>query len=247
MTFKNKQEWREKVLEPMLKRAPERQDRFCTSSGIELDPVYTQEDLSGFDYGRDLGYPGEYPYTRGVHPNMYRGRIWTMRQYAGFGTPEETNQRFRYLLSEGQTGLSVAFDLPTQVGYDSDHPLAVGEVGRVGIAVATLRDMEIMFDGIPLDKVSTSMTANATCGIILAMYIAVAKKQGIDPAKLQGTTQNDILRNTLLGELTFSRPSPRFDWSPTWRPTAASTFLVGIISILPAITCGKLGLPLLKR
>jgi len=208
MTFKNKQEWREKVLEPMLKRAPERQDRFCTSSGIELDPVYTQEDLSGFDYGRDLGYPGEYPYTRGVHPNMYRGRIWTMRQYAGFGTPEETNQRFRYLLSEGQTGLSVAFDLPTQVGYDSDHPLAVGEVGRVGIAVATLRDMEIMFDGIPLDKVSTSMTANATCGIILAMYIAVAKKQGIDPAKLQGTTQNDILKEYIARGTYIFPPKP---------------------------------------
>ena len=208
MTAKNKREWQEKVLEPVLKRIPERQDTFCTSSGIEVEPLYTPEDLGDFDYERDLGYPGEYPYTRGIHPNMYRGRIWTMRQYAGLGTSEETNERFRYLLSEGQTGLSVAFDLPTQVGYDSDHPLAVGEVGRVGTAVDTLRDMETMFEGIPLDKVSTSMTVNATCGIILAMYIAVAKKQRVDPAKLEGTTQNDILKEYIARGTYIFPPKP---------------------------------------
>jgi len=208
MAFKNKKEWQEKVLEPMLKRSPERQDRFCTSSGIGLDAVFTPEDLRDFDYDRDLGYPGEYPYTRGVHPNMYRGRLWTARQYAGFGTPEETNQRFRYLLNEGQSGLSVAFDLPTQVGYDCDHPLAMGEVGRVGIAISTLRDMEVMFEGIPLDKVTTSMTTNATCGIIMAMYVAVAKKQGIDPAKLQGTTQNDILKEYIARGTYIFPPRP---------------------------------------
>ena len=191
---KDKQEWRKTTLEKVLSRAPERQDKFEVSSGIELDTIYTPEDMTDFDYGRDLGYPGEYPFTRGVHPNMYRGRLWTMRQYAGFGTPQETNKRFRWLLEHGQTGLSVAFDLPTQIGYDSDHPLARGEVGRVGVAVDSLRDMENIFDNIPLDKISTSMTINATCNILLAMYIAVAKKQGVDPGKLQGTTQNDILK-----------------------------------------------------
>jgi methylmalonyl-CoA mutase N-terminal domain/subunit len=208
MADKTKQEWKEKVLEPSLKRFRERQDRFCVSSGIELEPVYTPEDSSDFDYNRALGYPGEYPYTRGVHPNMYRGRIWTMRQYAGFGTPEETNQRFRYLLSQGQSGLSVAFDLPTQIGYDSDHPLARGEVGRVGVAVDTLRDMETIFEEIPLDKISTSMTVNATCGIILAMYIAVAKKQGIDLAKLEGTTQNDVLKEYIARGTYIFPPKP---------------------------------------
>ncbi|MFC1914139.1 methylmalonyl-CoA mutase [Chloroflexota bacterium] len=191
---KDKQEWRKTTLEKVLSRAPERQDRFEVSSGIEMDTVYTPEDITDIDYVRDLSYPGEYPFTRGVHPNMYRGRLWTMRQYAGFGTPQETNKRFRWLLDQGQMGLSGAFDLPTQIGYDSDHPLAKGEVGRVGVAVDSLRDMEIIFDNIPLDKISTSMTVNATCNILLAMYIAVAEKQGVDPAKLQGTTQNDILK-----------------------------------------------------
>ncbi|MFC1962121.1 methylmalonyl-CoA mutase [Chloroflexota bacterium] len=190
----NKEEWRQTTLQQILNKAPERQEKFTVSSGIELDTVYTPEDLTDSDYQRDLSYPGEYPYTRGVHPNMYRGRSWTMRQYAGFGTPQETNRRFHWLLEHGQSGLSVAFDLPTQVGYDSDHPLARGEVGRVGVAVDSLRDMELIFDSIPLDKISTSMTINATCNILLAMYIAVAKKQGIDPSKLQGTTQNDILK-----------------------------------------------------
>jgi len=204
----SKQEWKEEILEPVLKKFPDRQDNFCVSSGVELEPIYTPEDLNDFDYGRDLGYPGEYPYTRGIHPNMYRGRIWTMRQYAGFGTPEETNQRFRYLLSQGQTGLSVAFDLPTQIGYDSDHPLSTGEVGRVGVAVDSLRDMEIIFDGIPLDKISTSMTINSTCGIILAMYIAVAKKHEIEPSKLNGTTQNDILKEYIARGTYIFPPKP---------------------------------------
>ncbi|MFH1381613.1 MAG: methylmalonyl-CoA mutase family protein [Chloroflexota bacterium] len=194
MMAKNKQEWIKSTLAPTLQPSKERQSKFSVSSGITLDTVYTPEDLSGSDYNRDLGYPGDYPYTRGAHPNMYRGRLWTMRQYAGFGTPQETNQRFRWLLDQGQTGLSVAFDLPTQIGYDSDHPLAKGEVGRVGVAVDSLRDMETIFAKIPLDKISTSMTINATCNILLAMYIAVAKKQGVKPADLQGTTQNDILK-----------------------------------------------------
>jgi len=207
----NKQGWRRNTLEPVLRRSPERQSKFSVSSGIELDTVYTPEDLADFDYHRDLGYPGEYPCTRGVHPNMYRGRLWTMRQYAGFGTPEETNKRFRWLLEQGQTGLSVAFDLPTQIGYDSDHALARGEVGRVGVAVDSLRDMESIFDNIPLDTVSTSMTINATCNIILAMYIAVAKKQGVDPSQLQGTTQNDILKEYIArGTYIFpAKPSVR--------------------------------------
>ena len=194
MTSKTKQEWHETTLASTLKRFPEREDKFETTSNIEVDTVYTPEDLADFDYLRDLGYPGEYPFTRGVQPNMYRGRVWTMRQYAGFGSAEETNQRYHYLLKQGQTGLSVAFDLPTQIGYDSDHSLARGEVGKVGVAVDSLHDMEIIFDGIPLDRISTSMTINAPCAPILAMYIAVAKKQGVEPAKLNGTTQNDVLK-----------------------------------------------------
>jgi len=208
MTSKTKQEWRENTLDATLKRSSERQDKFETTSGIEADAVYTPEDLPDFNYFEDLGYPGEYPFTRGVQPNMYRGRIWTMRQYAGFGSAEETNKRYRYLLEEGQTGLSVAFDLPTQIGYDSDHPLARGEVGKVGVAVDNLRDMEIIFEGIPLDKISTSMTINATCAPILAMYIAVAKKQGVELDKLDGTTQNDILKEYIARGTYIFPPKP---------------------------------------
>jgi len=156
--------------------------------------LYTPDDIKNIDYCRDLGDPGEYPFTRGIYPTMYTGRLWTMRQYAGFGTAEESNRRYKYLLKHGQTGLSVAFDLPTQMGYDSDHPLSEGEVGKTGVAIDTLRDMEILFDGIPLDKVSTSMTINATAAILLAMYIAVAEKNGVTPKVLQGTVQNDILK-----------------------------------------------------
>ena len=194
MPSTNKQEWNDSTFEPVKKRFGERRDRFETDSGIEVDTVYTPEDLKSFDYADALGYPGEYPYTRGVQPNMYRGRVWTMRQYSGFASPEESNARYRYLLEHGQTGLSVAFDLPTQTGYDSDHPLAKGEVGRAGVPISSLADMEVLFEGIPLDKVSTSMTINATASILLSLYIAVGKKQGVDPSRLNGTLQNDILK-----------------------------------------------------
>lgn len=208
MANKTKQEWRETTLAPALKRAAARRKKFETSSGLEIDTVYTPEDLVDFNYTRDLGYPGEYPFTRGVQANMYRGRIWTIRQYAGFGTAEETNQRYRYLLEQGQTGLSIAFDLPTQIGYDSDHPLARGEVGKVGVAIDSLRDMEVLFQDIPLDKVSTSMTINATAPILLAMYIALGKQQGVEPAKLNGTTQNDILKEYIARGTHIFPPRP---------------------------------------
>lgn len=208
MASKTKHEWREATLAPTLKRAAERQERFETSSGLEIEPVYTPEDLTDFDYARDLSYPGEYPFTRGVQTNMYRGRVWTIRQYAGFGTAEETNQRYRYLLEQGQTGLSIAFDLPTQIGYDSDHPYARGEVGKVGVAIDSLRDMEILFQHIPLDKVSTSMTINATAPILLAMYIALGRKQGVEPAELNGTIQNDILKEYIARGTHIFPPHP---------------------------------------
>ncbi len=182
-----------------------------TDSGIEVDFLYTPDDTKEVDYLRDIGFPGQYPYTRGVQPTMYRERIWRMRQYSGFGTAEETNRRFKYLLGQGQTGLSIAFDLPTQVGYDSDHELAHGEVGRVGVAVDTLGDMETILEGLPLDQLSTSMTINATAAILLAMYIAVAEKQGVPSEKLQGTIQNDILKEySVRGTYIFPvRPSLR--------------------------------------
>ncbi len=208
MANKTKQEWRETILAPALKRAAERQTKFETSSGLEIDTVYTPEDLVNFDFARDLGYPGDYPFTRGVQANMYRGRVWTIRQYAGFGTAEETNQRYRYLLEQGQTGLSIAFDLPTQIGYDSDHPLARGEVGKVGVAIDSLQDMEVLFQDIPLDKVSTSMTINATAPILLAMYIALGKKQGVEPTQLNGTTQNDILKEYIARGTHIFPPRP---------------------------------------
>jgi len=208
MVSKTKKEWRENTLDSALKRAAGRQEKFETSSGLEIDTVYTPEDLVNFDYARDLGYPGEYPFTRGVQANMYRGRIWTIRQYAGFGNAEETNQRYRYLLEQGQTGLSIAFDLPTQIGYDSDHPLARGEVGKVGVAIDSLQDMEVLFQDIPLDKVSTSMTINATAPILLAMYIALGKKQGVEPARLNGTTQNDILKEYIARGTHIFPPRP---------------------------------------
>ena len=191
---KELERWEKTTLNKALSKAPEREAVFETTSHIEMKRLYTPLDVADTDYCHDLGFPGEYPFTRGVQPTMYRGRFWTMRQYAGFATAEETNKRYKYLLEQGQTGLSVAFDLPTQIGYDSDHPLAEGEVGKVGVAIDTLRDMEILFSGIPLDKVSTSMTINATAAILLTMYIAVAEKQGIKPEILQGTIQNDILK-----------------------------------------------------
>jgi len=211
MPSNSKQEWRDTTLDKMLQRAPERQERFEISSGTEVETLYAPEDLEGLDYTEAVGYPGEYPFTRGIQPTMYRGRLWTMRQYAGFASAEESNERYRYLLEQGQTGLSVAFDLPTQIGYDSDNPTAQGEVGKVGVAIDTLRDMEILFKDIPLDKASTSMTINATAPILLAMYIALAKKQDIDPTKLDGTIQNDILKEYIArGTYIFPpRPSMR--------------------------------------
>ncbi|MEI9476826.1 MAG: methylmalonyl-CoA mutase family protein [Deltaproteobacteria bacterium] len=186
--------WIKTTLNKVLSKGPEREPSFKTTSQIEIKRLYTPLDGENRDYGRDLGFPGEYPFTRGAQPTMYRGRFWTMRQYAGFATSEETNRRYKYLLDHGQTGLSVAFDLPTQIGYDSDHPLAEGEVGKSGVAIDSLKDMEILFDGIPLDKVSTSMTINSTAAILLAMVIAVAEKQGVKPDVLQGTIQNDVLK-----------------------------------------------------
>src|SRR5215470_1580936 len=165
-----------------------------TSSHIPVNPLYTPADLKGSDHERELGYPGEYPFTRGVQATMYRGRLWTMRQYAGMGDAEESNQRYKYLLANGTTGLSVAFDLPTQIGMDSDHPLAAGEVGKVGVAIDSLEDMQALFEGIPLERVSTSMTINATAAVLLCLYVAVAKKQGAPLDKLSGTVQNDILK-----------------------------------------------------
>ena len=181
-------------VEKKLEKRPERKASFVNTSGIPVRRVYTPLDLEDADHLEQLGLPGEYPYTRGVQPTMYRGRFWTMRQYAGFATAEESNRRYHFLLEQGQTGLSVAFDLPTQIGYDSDHDMAMGEVGKVGVTVDSLRDMEILFDGIPLDKVSTSMTINAPAAVLLAMYIAVAEKQGVAPEALRGTIQNDILK-----------------------------------------------------
>ena len=208
MPSNDKREWSDNTLEPLKRRFGERRERFETDSGLEVDALYTPEDGDGSDYGERLGYPGEYPYTRGIQPNMYRGRLWTMRQYSGMASPEESNRRYRYLLDEGQTGLSIAFDLPTQIGYDSDHPLAMGEVGRVGVPVSSLADMEVLLDGIPLDKVSTSMTINATASILLALYIAVGKKQGVPVGELNGTVQNDILKEYIARGTYIYPPQP---------------------------------------
>ena len=211
MPSKSKQEWQDSILQKTLQKAPERQERFEISSGTEVEPLYAPEDLAGRDYNEAVGYPGEYPFTRGIQPTMYRGRLWTMRQYAGFASAEESNKRYRYLLEQGQTGLSIAFDLPTQIGYDSDHPLAQGEVGKVGVAIDSLADLEVLFQEIPLDKVSTSMTINSTAPILLAMYLVLAQKQGVDLAKLDGTIQNDILKEYIArGTYIFPpRPSMR--------------------------------------
>jgi methylmalonyl-CoA mutase N-terminal domain/subunit len=199
--------WEEETLTPLLKRFPERKLNFQTPSGVFLPPVLTPSD-SDPDYLDHLGFPGEYPYTRGVQPSMYRGRFWTMRQYAGYAAAEESNRRYRYLLEQGQTGLSVAFDLPTQIGYDSDDPIAVGEVGKVGVAISSLEDMLLLFRDIPLDKVSTSMTINAPASILLAMYIAVAKRQGLETSQLRGTIQNDILKEYIARGTYIFPPKP---------------------------------------
>ena len=220
---KRKKEWENNTLNPLLEKYPERLTEFVTTSSSQVNRLYTPLNLGDSDYLTDIGFPGEFPYTRGVQPTMYRGRLWTMRQYAGYGTAEETNNRFKLLLEQGQTGLSVAFDLPTQIGYDSDHPLALGEVGKVGVAIDTLKDMETLFDGIPLDKVSTSMTINAPASVLLTMYVAVAEKQGISQNKLAGTIQNDILKEySARGTYIFPpRPSMRlitdvFEYCSKW-------------------------------
>ncbi|HEX4208877.1 MAG TPA: methylmalonyl-CoA mutase family protein, partial [Candidatus Binataceae bacterium] len=189
-----RQRWEAKRVTPALKRGPERREHFTTTSGIEVKREYNPEDLNGFDFLNDLGFPGEYPFTRGVQPTMYRGRLWTMRQYAGFGDAEESNRRYRYLFANGQTGLSVAFDLPTQMGRDSDHPLVRGEVGRVGVSIQSIGDMEMLLAELPLDKISTSMTINATAATLLALYLVTAERRGVAWSKLNGTIQNDILK-----------------------------------------------------
>jgi methylmalonyl-CoA mutase N-terminal domain/subunit len=204
---KQKERWEKEIVTKSFDKLPERSN-VMTSAGIEIKRLYTPTDLGESDYLKDLGFPGEYPFTRGVYPTMYRGRFWTMRQYAGFGTAEQTNKRFKYLLEHGQTGLSVAFDFPTQVGYDCDHPLALGEVGKVGVSASTLRDMEVLFEGIPLEKVTTSMTINAPANVLLAMYAAVGKKQGCDPSKLGGTVQNDVLKEYVARGMYIFPPKP---------------------------------------
>jgi methylmalonyl-CoA mutase N-terminal domain/subunit len=212
-----------------------RKQRFTTLGGIPLKTVYTQEDLAGRDPEASVGFPGEFPYTRGIYPTMYRGRLWTMRQYAGFGTAAQSNERFRYLLTKGQTGLSIAFDLPTQIGHDSDHPRAAGEVGKVGVAIDSLEDMETLFDGIPLENVSTSMTINSTAAILLALYVAVAKKQGANLQKLSGTVQNDILKEYIARGTYIYPPRPAmrivtdlFSWCrtelPAWNTISISGY-----------------------
>ena len=197
--------WQKETLDPVTSKYPERRAEFTTTSGIDVPRAALPEER---DYMETLGFPGEYPFTRGVQPTMYRGRFWTMRQYAGYASAQESNTRYRYLLEQGQTGLSVAFDLPTQIGYDSDDPMALGEVGKVGVAISSLKDMEMLFDHIPLDKVSTSMTINAPAAVLLAMYIAVARKQGVEEKKLRGTIQNDILKEYIARGTYIFPPKP---------------------------------------
>jgi methylmalonyl-CoA mutase N-terminal domain/subunit len=207
-TNESQRKWEKTTLSKYVQKSPERKKEFVTASNIPVKRLYTPSDIEKLDYLHDIGFPGEFPATRGVYPTMYRGRLWTMRQYAGFGTAEETNRRFKYLLKEGQTGLSVAFDLPTQIGYDSDHELSYGEVGKVGVSVNSLEDMQTLFDGIPLDKVSTSMTINASAPIILSLYLAAAEKQGVAASSLQGTVQNDILKEYIARGTYIFPPKP---------------------------------------
>jgi methylmalonyl-CoA mutase N-terminal domain/subunit len=232
---RSKRDWLEKVYSPSVARFPERDDPMESSYGRPVGPLYTPDDLDGWDYGQKLGYPGLFPFTRGIQPSMYRGRLWTMRQYAGYGDAEETNARFHYLLQQGQTGLSVAFDLPTQIGYDSDDPMAEGEVGKVGVAISSLADMELLFRGIPLQQVTTSMTINATAAILLAMYVAVAKKQGADLRQVGGTVQNDILKEYIARGTYIFPPGPSlrlitdvFAWCkehlPSWNTISISGY-----------------------
>ncbi len=203
-----KKRWQESLYRKAAEKSGERQDTDFRTSSTAVQPLYTPADIPDLDYNRDIGYPGEYPYTRGVQPTMYRGRLWSIRQYAGYGTPQETNERFKFLLNEGQPGLSVAFDLPTQLGYDSDDPLAEGEVGKVGVAIDTLADMETMFEGIPLDQVSTSMTINAPAAVLVAMYAVVGQKQGVPQDRIAGTAQNDVLKEYVARGTYIYPPKP---------------------------------------
>ncbi|UCF05540.1 MAG: methylmalonyl-CoA mutase family protein [bacterium] len=229
------EDWRRTVYQPFKKKRGERRDRFSTTSEIDIEPLYGPGDIEGFSYGDLLGYPGIYPFTRGVYPTMYRGRLWTMRQYAGFGSAEETNKRFRYLLEQGQTGLSVAFDLPTQMGFDSDDRMAEGEIGRTGVAIDSLDDLRILFKGIPLDRVSTSMTINATAAILLAMYVVLAEENGVPLNAISGTIQNDILKEYYARGTFIYPPSPSmrivtdiFAWckdnTPQWNTISISGY-----------------------
>jgi len=232
---KEKEAWDCGPVEKVCSKFPERRATFTTISGEEVERLYTPADIAGFDYENKLGFPGEYPFTRGVQPTMYRGRLWTMRQYAGFGTARETNERYRYLLKQGQTGLSVAFDLPTQTGYDSDHPMAMGEVGKVGVAIDSIEDMGVLFDQIPLDKVTTSMTINAPATVLLAMYLAVAEEQGVPYGKVGGTVQNDILKEIICRGLYIYPPKHSmrlvvdlikfcYEHVPTWNTISISGY-----------------------
>jgi methylmalonyl-CoA mutase N-terminal domain/subunit len=232
---KERERWEKFTLPNWIKQCPERLKEFKNHSGITIKGLYTPEDIKDMDYMRDLGFPGEYPFTRGLHATMYRGRLWTMRMFAGYGTAEDTNKRFKYLLKEGETGLSTAFDYPTIMGYDSDHPMARGEVGVCGVAVSSLKDMEIIFDGIPLDKVTTSMTINGPATVLLAMYIAVGDKQGVPREKLGGTTQNDNLKEFFAQKLCIFPPQPSLKLSvdiiefcakhlPKWNPISISGY-----------------------
>jgi methylmalonyl-CoA mutase, N-terminal domain len=234
MASRNKKEWTERTFRPAVEKSQERKRSFRTSSGIEVDPLYTPEDISA-DAPAHVGYPGEFPFTRGVYPSMYRGRPWTIRQYAGFGTARETNQRFRSLLAHGQHGVSVAFDLPTQMGLDSDDPLALGEVGRVGVAIDTVDDIATVFDAIPLDSISASMTINATASILLAMVVVTAEERGIARRSLSGTVQNDILKEYIARGTYVFPPAPSmriitdmFAWCtaelPAWNPISVSGY-----------------------
>lgn len=233
--LKRENNWEQTILKKTLSRSKEYKEEFVNSSGIAVKRIYTPADGAEKSYCDDIGFPGEYPFTRGVQPTMYRGRLWTMRQYSGFATAHESNQRYKYLLEQGQTGISIAFDLPTQIGYDSDNPISCGEVGKVGVAIDSLEDMESLFNGIPLDKVSTSMTINATAAILLAMYIVVAEKQGVTPDKLKGTIQNDILKEYAARGTYIYPPKPSmrlitdiFDYAsrhmPNWNTISISGY-----------------------
>jgi methylmalonyl-CoA mutase N-terminal domain/subunit len=234
-TRKRRQKWEKSTVPNWIRRHPERKKDFETVSGIPVKRLYTPEDIKAMDYYEDLGFPGEQPFTRGVHATMYRGRFWTMRMFSGFGTAEQTNQRFKYLLKEGETGLSVAFDYPTIMGYDSDHEMSLGEVGQCGVAISHLKDMEILFDGIPLDKVSTSMTINGPAPMLLGMYVCVGDKQGVPRERISGTTQNDNLKEFFAQKLCIFPPKPSLKLSvdviefcarhlPLWNPVSISGY-----------------------